>query len=70
MNESDRELPQIKRLEYYLERGVGIHHSGILPILKEAVEMLFQEGVVKVFLQKRFCAVVEAVNENSCCLFS
>ncbi|OQV16164.1 Helicase SKI2W [Hypsibius exemplaris] len=48
LNDSDRELPQIRRLEYYLERGVGIHHSGILPILKEAVEMLFQEGVVKI----------------------
>ncbi|GAU90785.1 hypothetical protein RvY_03155 [Ramazzottius varieornatus] len=49
LNESDRDLPQIKRLEYYLERGVGIHHSGILPILKQAAEMLFQEVVVKIF---------------------
>jgi len=31
-----------------LERGVGVHHSGILPILKEIVEMLFQEKCVKV----------------------
>ena len=48
LNASDRELPQIRRMEYYLQRGVGIHHSGVLPILKEAVEMLFQEGLVKV----------------------
>lgn len=45
LNESDRKLPQILKLEYYLERGVGIHHSGILPIMKESVEMLFQEGI-------------------------
>lgn len=32
----------------HLQRGVGIHHSGVLPILKEVVELLFQRGLVKV----------------------
>jgi hypothetical protein len=31
-----------------LKRGVGVHHSGLLPILKEVVELLFQEGFIKV----------------------
>ena len=31
-----------------LERGLGVHHSGVLPILKEVVEMLFAKGLVKV----------------------
>jgi hypothetical protein len=35
-------------LKQLLEQGIGVHHSGILPILKEIVEMLFQEGKVKV----------------------
>ena len=35
-------------MEEVLKRGVGVHHSGILPILKEVVEMLFQKGLVKV----------------------
>ena len=30
-----------------LRRGVGVHHSGLLPILKELVELFFQEGLVK-----------------------
>lgn len=30
-----------------LHRGLGVHHSGILPILKEIVEMLFSRGLVK-----------------------
>jgi len=30
-----------------LERGIGIHHGGLLPILKEVIEILFQEGLVK-----------------------
>ena len=31
-----------------LRRGIGIHHSGLLPILKEVIEILFQEGLLKV----------------------
>ena len=30
-----------------LKRGIGVHHSGVLPLLKEVVEMLFQRGWVK-----------------------
>ena len=45
---TDRELPQVLMMQELLEGGIGIHHSGILPILKEIVEMLFQTGVVKV----------------------
>ncbi|XP_059090527.1 superkiller complex protein 2-like [Tigriopus californicus] len=44
---SDRKLPQVLQLTELLKRGIGIHHSGILPILKEVVEMLFQRGWVK-----------------------
>ncbi|AET40683.1 ATP-dependent RNA helicase MTR4 Ecym_6303 [Eremothecium cymbalariae DBVPG len=46
--ETDRELPQIKHLLPLLKRGIGIHHSGLLPILKEVIEILFQEGFLKV----------------------
>ena len=31
-----------------LRRGVGVHHAGILPIMKEMVEMLYAQGLVKV----------------------
>ena len=44
---SDRKLPQVLQLIELLKRGIGIHHSGILPILKEVVELLFQKGWVK-----------------------
>ena len=39
---------QVIQIQNCLQRGIGIHHSGILPILKEIVEMLFQNGVVKI----------------------
>lgn len=35
-------------MEGHLKNGIGVHHSGILPILKEIVEVLFQQGKVKV----------------------
>ncbi|XP_076864533.1 superkiller complex protein 2 [Brachyhypopomus gauderio] len=45
---SDRQLPQILQMRDLLKRGIAVHHSGILPILKEVIEMLFSRGLVKV----------------------
>ncbi|XP_077986520.1 superkiller complex protein 2-like [Glandiceps talaboti] len=47
LKEVDRKLPQVLHMQELLKRGVGVHHSGILPILKEVIEMLFQRGLVK-----------------------
>lgn len=44
----DRALPQIEHILPLLRRGIGIHHGGLLPILKEVIEILFQEGLLKV----------------------
>ncbi|XP_061111078.1 helicase SKI2W isoform X1 [Conger conger] len=44
----DRQLPQVLLMRDLLKRGIGVHHSGILPILKEVIEMLFSRGLVKV----------------------
>jgi ATP-dependent RNA helicase DOB1 len=44
----DKSLPQIQNILPLLKRGIGIHHSGLLPILKETIEILFQEGLIKV----------------------
>uniref|UniRef100_A0A7N8X065 SKI2 subunit of superkiller complex n=1 Tax=Mastacembelus armatus TaxID=205130 RepID=A0A7N8X065_9TELE len=44
----DRRLPQILLMRDLLKRGIAVHHSGILPILKEVIEMLFSRGLVKV----------------------
>ncbi|KZT65233.1 antiviral helicase [Daedalea quercina L-15889] len=46
--QDDRKLPQISNLLPLLKRGIGIHHGGLLPILKEVIEILFQEGLIKV----------------------
>ncbi|THV06548.1 ATP-dependent RNA helicase [Dendrothele bispora CBS 962.96] len=44
---SDRKLPQISRMRDLLSRGIGVHHGGLLPIVKELVEILFARGLVK-----------------------
>ncbi|KAG2430053.1 hypothetical protein HXX76_010153 [Chlamydomonas incerta] len=48
LSEEDRELKPIARMLPLLRRGIGVHHSGLLPILKELIEILFQEGLLKV----------------------
>ena len=53
----DRELPQVLKMQAILKRGVGVHHSGVLPILKEIVELLFQRGVVKVLFATETFAI-------------
>eukprot|EP00168_Porphyra_purpurea_P010213 TRINITY_DN2512_c0_g1_i11.p1 TRINITY_DN2512_c0_g1~~TRINITY_DN2512_c0_g1_i11.p1 ORF type:complete len:962 (-),score=428.47 TRINITY_DN2512_c0_g1_i11:1427-4018(-) len=48
LSAKDRALPQITAALPLLKRGIGIHHSGLLPLVKEVVEILFAEGLVKV----------------------
>ena len=43
----DRILPQIRRLRELLARGIAVHHGGLLPIVKEVVEILFANTVAK-----------------------
>lgn len=58
---SDRILPQIVRVQNLLRRGIGVHHAGLLPIVKEVVEMLFCRGVIKVlFSTETFAMGVNA----------
>ena len=48
LSENDRNLPQVQEILPLLLRGIGIHHAGLLNILKEVIEILFGEGLVKV----------------------
>ncbi|XP_022194420.1 exosome RNA helicase MTR4 [Nilaparvata lugens] len=47
LSEEDRKLPQVELVLPLLWRGIGIHHGGLLPILKETIEILFSEGLIK-----------------------
>jgi len=40
-----------------LEKGIGFHHSGLLPLLKEIVEILFLKGLIKVLFATETMAI-------------
>jgi superfamily II RNA helicase len=52
-----RRLPQYNMLRGLLERGIAFHHSGVLPVLKEIVEILFGKGFVKLLFATETFAV-------------
>ncbi|KAM5574312.1 DExH-box ATP-dependent RNA helicase DExH9 [Rosa sericea] len=47
LSDDDKKLPQVTTMLPLLMRGIGVHHSGLIPILKEVIEILFQEGLIK-----------------------
>lgn len=59
-NEQLQHLPQYHTIVALLERGIGFHHSGLLPLLKEVTELLFSRGYIKVL----FCTETFAVGLN------
>ncbi len=48
LSESDQKIGQIQFLKKLLPSGIGVHHSGLLPILKEIVEILYSKGLIKI----------------------
>ncbi|ACO62654.1 predicted protein, partial [Micromonas commoda] len=61
LSPADRQLPQVLRVRELLRRGLGVHHAGLLPIMKEIVEMLFCRGLLKVlFSTETFAMGVNA----------
>jgi len=50
-------LPQYHLLFELVQRGIAFHHSGIIPTLKEIVEILFGKGLIKVLFATETFAV-------------
>lgn len=53
-------LPEYGRLVGWLSRGIAIHHAGMLPCLRELVEVMFAQG----FVQWLFCTETMSVGIN------
>lgn len=48
-------LPQIQEVKAYWLAGIGLHHGGLVPLVREATEMLAQEGLlVAIFATETF----------------
>jgi superfamily II RNA helicase len=50
-------LPEYNRLVSLVEKGIGIHHAGMMPILREVVELLFSKGFIKLLFATETFAV-------------
>ena len=50
-------LPQYHELKSLLVKGIAYHHSGLIPLLKEIVEILFGKGLIKVLFATETFAV-------------
>ncbi len=50
-------LPQYHTLQALVERGIAFHHSGLVPTLKEIIELLFAKGFIKVLFATETFAV-------------
>jgi superfamily II RNA helicase len=53
-------LPEYTKLVALLQKGVGIHHSKMMPVLREIVELLFARGLIKML----FCTTSVAIGLN------
>jgi superfamily II RNA helicase len=51
------QLPEYQSILKLLEKGVAIHHAGIMPILREMVELLFAKGYIKILFATETFAV-------------
>ena len=50
-------LPEFVSILKILQKGIGIHHAGILPVFKEMIEILFGEGYIKLLFATETFAV-------------
>ena len=53
-------LPQYHTILRLTARGIAFHHSGLLPVLKEVIEILFSKGLIRAL----FCTETFAVGIN------
>ena len=52
---------QYHEIESLISKGIAYHHSGLVPILKEVIEILFEKGLIKVlFATETFAVGVNA----------
>lgn len=53
-------LPEYINIVAKLRKGVGIHHAGLMPVLREMIELLFAKGFIKIL----FCTETMSVGIN------
>lgn len=50
-------LPEYQTLIGWMEKGIAIHHSGMIPILREIVELMISKGYIKLLFATESFAI-------------
>lgn len=56
-------IPRMSQVQRLLSRGIAYHHAGLLPVIKDIVEDLFEQRLIKVL----YCTETFAVGLNFPC---
>ena len=51
------ELPEYVEMVALLEKGIAIHHAGVMPVLREMVELLYAKGYIKLLFATETFAI-------------
>ena len=49
----EQNIKQISELLIYLKNGIGIYHNGMIPILNEIVQILFEKELIKILFSTK-----------------
>ena len=50
-------LPEFKNIIKLLKKGIAVHHSGVTPVFREMIELLYGEGYIKLLIATETFAV-------------
>jgi superfamily II RNA helicase len=62
------QLPEYVKMVALLRKGIGCHHAGTLPVLREMTEILFSKGKIKLLLCTETLAIGINMPVKSCIL--
>ena len=51
------ELPEYQTYLNLLEKGIGVHHAGMLPVFKETIEILYDKKYIKALIATETFAI-------------
>ncbi|GMH36202.1 hypothetical protein BSKO_04070 [Bryopsis sp. KO-2023] len=70
LDEGDRNLAALHNILPFLRKGIGTYHSGMLPVIKEIMELMIEENFIKVLCATEDYSVVPRLPMRSVVLTS
>jgi superfamily II RNA helicase len=50
-------LPEFQKIVKLLKKGIAVHHSGVTPIFREMIELLYNDGLIRLLIATETFAV-------------